>query len=138
MPEKSAARKKMTPAEQRELDVQIGFIEGIVRRDPGYVDALQILGDHYTKRGRFVEGLQVDERLAKLDPHNALVFYNLACSYSLTDQFDQAVAALKKSFSLGYRDFKWLAKDPDLRKLRKQLAYQEIAEIVRQIKEREG
>lgn len=138
MPEKSTARKKMTPAEQRELDVQIGFIEGIVRRDPGYVDALQILGDHYTKRGRFVEGLQVDERLAKLDPHNALVFYNLACSYSLTDQFDQAVAALKQSFTLGYRDFKWLAKDPDLRKLRKQPAYQEISELVRGLKDREG
>ena len=138
MPEKSSTRKKMTPAEQRELDVQIGFIEGIVRRDPGYVDALQILGDHYTRRGRYVEGLQVDERLAKLDPDNALVFYNLACSYSLTDQFDGAVAALKKAFALGYRDFKWLAKDPDLRKLRKQPAYQEIAEIVRQIKDREA
>ncbi len=64
MPVKSSARKKMTPAERRDLDVRIDFVEGIVRRDPGYVDALQLLGDHYTQRGRYNEGLQVDERLA--------------------------------------------------------------------------
>ena len=67
-------------------------MEGIVRRDPDYVDALQLLGDHYTQRGRFPEGLKVDERLARLEPRNPLVFYNLACSYSLTEQFDRAVA----------------------------------------------
>ena len=60
-------------------------MEGLVRRDPNYVDALQMLGDHYTQRGRYPEGLKVDERLARLEPRNALVFYNLACSYSLTD-----------------------------------------------------
>ncbi len=72
-------------------------MEGIVRRDPNYVDALQLLGDDYTQRGRFPEGLQVDESLATIEPENSLVFYNLACSYSLTGQFDRAVAAPGKS-----------------------------------------
>ena len=124
----------MTPAEQRDLDVQIESIEGIVRRDPGYVDALQLLGDHYTRRGRFVEGLQVDEHLSRLAPDSPLVFYNLACSYSLTDQFDRAAEALEKALSLGYCDFNWLAKDPDLRKLRKHPVYQRIEARVRQMK----
>lgn len=134
MPQKSGTKKKISRAEERELDVQIGFVEGIVRRDPAYVDALQLLGDNYTKRGRYNEGLEVDERLAKLEPKNALVFYNLACSYSLTDQFERAVKALKRAFKLGYRDFQWLARDPDLRKLRKHPSYQDIADTVRQIK----
>ena len=137
MPPKSTTRKKLSRSLQRDLDTRIEFMEGIVRRDPTYVDALQLLGDDYTQRGRFPEGLQVDERLAKLDPHNALVFYNLACSYSLTEQFDQAVAALKQAFKLGYRDFNWLAKDPDLRKLRKHSSYEAIAEVMRQIKANE-
>ncbi|MCU0783077.1 MAG: hypothetical protein MUF81_03330 [Verrucomicrobia bacterium] len=124
----------MTPAEQRDLDVRIGFIEGLVRRDPGYVDALQLLGDHYTQRGRFVEGLQVDERLAHLEPGSPLVFYNLACSYALTDQFDRAAETLEKALSLGYHDFNWLAKDPDLRKLRKHPLYQRIEDRIRQMK----
>lgn len=134
MPEKDNKRKKMTPADRRDLDVRIGFIEGIVRRDPAYVDALQLLGDHYTERGRYDEGLEVDERLARLDPKNALVFYNLACSYSLTDQFDRAAAALKRAFELGYRDFNWLARDPDLRKLRKHPIYEELTEVIRRFK----
>jgi tetratricopeptide (TPR) repeat protein len=134
MPVKSSARKKPSPASQRELDTKIEFMEGLVRRDPDYVDALQLLGDHYTQRGRYHEGLKVDERLARLDSENALVFYNLACSYSLTDQFERAALALVKALSLGYRDFAWLAKDPDLKKFRQQPAYDQIKDQIRRMK----
>jgi len=134
MPAKSNATKKTDRATQRDLDTKIQFMEGLVRRDPEYVDALQILGDHYTQRGRFPEGLTVDEKLAHLEPQNPLVFYNLACSYSLTDKFDRAVAALNRALELGYRDFKWLAKDPDLKKLRAQPAFEELKEKIKQLK----
>lgn len=134
MPVKRSARNKLTPSETRDLDLRIEFIEGLVRRDPGYVDALQLLGDQYTQRGRYIEGLQVDERLARLEPHSPLVFYNLACSYSLTEQFERAAEALEKALTLGYRDFAWLAKDPDLRKLRKHELYQRIEAKIQQLK----
>jgi tetratricopeptide (TPR) repeat protein len=128
----------MTRSEQRDLDTKIDFIEGIIRRDPNYVDALQILGDHYTQRGRFVEGLKVDERLARLEPQNPLVFYNLACSYSLTDEFDRAALALEKALLLGYRDFAWLTKDPDLKKLRSQPVFDDIKAKIRQLKSKKS
>jgi tetratricopeptide (TPR) repeat protein len=134
MPAKTNAPKKTNRATQRDLDTKIQFMEGLVRRDPDYVDALQILGDHYTQRGRFPEGLTVDERLANLEPQNPLVFYNLACSYSLTDKFDRAVAALTRALDLGYRDFKWLAKDPDLKKLRAHQAFDELKAKIRELK----
>ena len=134
MPDKSSAQKKLSRTEQRELDTKIEFMEGLVRRDPDYVDALQLLGDHYTERGRFTEGLHVDERLARLEPANPLVFYNLACSYSLTDEFDRAMFALGHAIALGYRDFKWLAKDPDLKKLRAQPAFAELKAKIRQLR----
>jgi tetratricopeptide (TPR) repeat protein len=130
MQAKNGVRKK-TRANQRELDVKISFMEGLVRRDPAYVDALQLLGDHYTQRGRFVEGLNVDERLARLEPQNPVVFYNLACSYSLTDQFDRARESLEKAIRLGYKDFAWLTKDPDLKKFRLQPAYRDILKKIR-------
>jgi len=136
MPVKSSARKKMTRSEQRDLDVKIEFIEGLVRREPDYVDALQLLGDHYTQRGRYTEGLKVDERLARLRPGDALVFYNLACSYSLIGQFDRAALAVEKALTLGYRDFNWLAKDPDLEKLRQQPVYRDIEDKIRRLKVR--
>jgi tetratricopeptide (TPR) repeat protein len=113
-------------------------MEGLVRRDPAYVDALQLLGDHYTQRGRYVEGLKVDERLARLEPSNAVVFYNLACSYSLTDQFDRAALALEHALNLGYSDFAWLTKDPDLKKFRAQPQYREIRAKIRRLKAKIG
>lgn len=126
MPKKSSFRKKLTRHEQRDLDIEITFMEGVVQRDPGYVEALQILGDDYTRRGRFDDGLKVDERLAQLRPDDSLVLYNLACSYSLTDQVDQALSALESALKMGYRDFKWLAEDPDLRNVRRHPLFQKI------------
>jgi tetratricopeptide (TPR) repeat protein len=134
MPAKNTAKKKLSRGEQRDLDTKIEFIEGLIRRDPNYVDALQILGDHYTQRGRIVEGLKVDERLARLEPGNPLVFYNLACSYSLSGVLEQAANALEKALQLGYRDFDWLARDPDLKPLRGHAAFDDLKAKIRQLK----
>ena len=118
----------------RDLDVEISFLEGIIRRDSDYVEALQILGDAYTRRGQFAHGLKVDEQLARLRPEDALVHYNLACSYSLTDLIEQAGSALESALRLGYRDFKWIAVDPDLRNLRRHALYRKIRAKVRELK----
>jgi tetratricopeptide (TPR) repeat protein len=135
MASKSSVSKSRSARDQtRALDIQIQFMEGVVRRDPRYVEALQLLGDNYTKRGRYSEGLNVDERLAELEPENPLVFYNLACSYSLTDQCDRAADAIEKALTLGYRDFNWMVKDPDLKKLRAHPRYKAIRETVRALK----
>lgn len=135
MPVKSSARKKKaTRQKTRELDLQIKFMEGLVRRDPEYVDALQLLGDHYTQRGRYAQSLEVDERLSRLQPDDPFVYYNLACSYSLNRQFDLAVQALEKALNLGYRDLNWIAKDPDLRQLRKHALFRRIADKLRRLK----
>ena len=126
----------MTRKETRDLDIKLEFMEGIVRRDPSYVEALQLLGDFYTQRGRFEKSMKVDESLSRLEPRNPLVFYNLACSYSLTDRLDLAAEALERALSLGYRDFRWLAKDPDLRKLRKHPLFRGIETKIRKMKVR--
>ena len=128
------AAKKLTREQQRELDIKIGFMEGVVRRDPAFVEALQVLGDDYTRRGRYVAGLKVDEQLAQLRPEDSLVQYNLACSYSLTGNFNQAAAALARALDLGYRDFKWLARDPDLAAVREHPLYKAIRDKMRRIR----
>ena len=134
MPQKSSARKKLTRRETRDLDIRIEFVEGIVRRDPNYVEALQLLGDHYTQRGKFEAGLKIDEKLSNLEPANPLVFYNLACSYSLISDLEMSSVALQKAILLGYRDFAWLAKDPDLKALRKHPLYRSIRDQIRRMK----
>ena len=133
MPKKPSARK-LSRDEKRNLDVEIGFIEGVVQKDPSYLEALQILGDDYTKRGRFDDGLKIDEQLAHLRPQDPTVLYNLACSYSLTERVAEAFNALHRALAAGYSDFKWMAQDPDLESLRKHPLYDEVRTKIKAVK----
>jgi Flp pilus assembly protein TadD len=135
MPKKnSSVRKRAARRDQRDLDIEISFMEGVVRRDPEFVDALQVLGDDYTRRGRFQDGLQIDRNLARLRPDDPLVHYNLGCSLSLTANFEEAVRAIETAIDLGYRDFHWLARDPDLKPLRETGLFKRIQDKVRLLK----
>ncbi len=135
MPEKcSSKHKPSTRKETRELEIRISFLEGLVRRDPNYVEAFQLLGDNYTQHGDYLRSLEVDEKLSQLQPKNPLVFYNLACSHALNGQLDAAASSLAKALRLGYRDFKWLAKDPDLLPLRQHPLYRSIESQIRKMK----
>jgi tetratricopeptide (TPR) repeat protein len=111
---------------KEDLRFEIAFFEGITVRDPDFVEALQILGDAYTKTGQWEKGLQIDQRLAKLCADNPLVFYNLACSYSLLNRVDEAFAALDHAIQLGYNDARWLTRDPDLDNLRRDNRFEKI------------
>ena len=126
MSEQSSSRQDLSSREKQELDVEISFLEGLAKRDPEYIEALQLLGDDYTKRGRFPEGLAVDEHLSRLLPEDSMVFYNLACSFSLTDRVDDSITALKKAVQLGYDDSKWMDEDPALNKIRSDPRFEQI------------
>lgn len=123
LPEHMPARKKNT---KEDLEFEVRFFEGLSQRDPDYVEALQILGDAYTKTGQWEKGLQIDQRLAELCPNNPLVFYNLACSYSLMSRLDEGFAALQTAVQLGYDDSRWLSRDPDLKNLRTDSRFERI------------
>ena len=126
-------QKPSRPKNKKEdVAFEIQFFEGIAHRDPDYVEALQVLGDAYTKTGQWEKGLQIDQRLAKLCPNNPLVFYNLACSYSIMNRLDEAFAALKRALKLGYNDAQWLNKDPDLKNLRGDRRFDRIRAVLTQ------
>jgi tetratricopeptide (TPR) repeat protein len=118
------ATQKKTAKEN--LEFEIRFLEGVARRDPDYVEALQILGDAYTKTGQWEKGLEIDMRLSQLCPKNPLVFYNLACSYSLMRRLDEGLDALQTAVKLGYDDARWLSRDPDLKNLRTDRRFESI------------
>ena len=134
MATKTSERRKLGRAEARSLDVEISFLEGIIRRDPQYEEALQVLGDNYAQRGRHEDGVQVDEQLARLRPEDPTVVYNLACSYALTKRFEDAFAALHRALDHGYRDFKWLSRDPDIKNLREHPRWKEVRQRIRAAK----
>jgi tetratricopeptide (TPR) repeat protein len=134
MPKEFGTRPKVSRHELRDLDIEIGFLEGLLRRDQKNVDVLQVLGDDYTRRGRFDEGLKIDEALAKLCPKDPTVYYNLACSYALTKRCEQSATTLIRAIELGYNDFKWLMRDPDLEDLHQHPVFEKVRAKIKRVK----
>lgn len=112
------------------LDFEIWFYEGVLETCPDYVEVLQTLAHCYTARGYYEKGLWIDLKLARLCPIDPIVFYNLACSYSLISELDQAFEMLKKSIKLGYDDVQHMNSDPDLRDVRADGRYNEVLELL--------
>jgi tetratricopeptide (TPR) repeat protein len=99
-------------------DFEIKFYEKLLAQNPNFVNALISLGDAYTRKGFYQEGLAVDKRLAVLRPNDPLVHYNLACSLSLVGDAKLALDELKKAVLLGYDEFEYILKDSDLENVR--------------------
>lgn len=125
--QKQSSDKTMSPAAglgvrpsptQSQLDFELDFFEGILNRNPEFLDVLRVHGNNLTLKGCYEDGLKVDCRIVELRPHDPLAHYNLACSLSLLKKVDQALRALRKAIELGYRDFRYLREDRDLEAVR--------------------
>jgi tetratricopeptide (TPR) repeat protein len=113
-----SAGKTARAPEQSQLDFELAFFDGVVQRSPDYVDVLRILGNLLTLKGRFDEGLRIDQRLVRLRPDDALAHYNLACTYALMNRADLSLRTLRRAVELGYRDFRYMREDHDLDSIR--------------------
>jgi tetratricopeptide (TPR) repeat protein len=103
---------------KKSVRLEIRFLEKLLLRVPEDIEILQALAELYTTSRRYEEGLKADQKLSQLSPADGLVWYNLGCSYALTNHLDQAFEALTKSIDLGYEDYDWMKSDPDLANLR--------------------
>lgn len=101
-----------------DCDWEIGFFKSIVDASPNYVEALAHLGHLYTRRGDYHRGLEIDKHLVRLRPDDPTVYYNLACSLSLTGQLDAALVQLQKAIERGYTDYSYMFDDEDLESVR--------------------
>ena len=122
----------MTKHSASDTAFEIGFYESVLRRDPRYVEVVEILGGLYTKAGRIADGLRMDRRLVRLQPLNATAHYNLACSLALSRRRAAALRSLRHAVSLGYSGFEWMMHDPDLESLRHHPSFVELLEQLRQ------
>lgn len=113
-------------ADESQLDFELKFFGNILQSFPDYVDVLRVTGNNLTLKGRVREGLEIDRRLVRLRPKDALAHYNLACSYSLMGRTEQALQALRKAVELGYRDFKYMSQDRDLDPIRGDPRYRQL------------
>lgn len=117
----------------KKKDFEIKFYEGLLDKRPNFFHALASLGDAYTRKGFYQEGLEVDRKLVRLKPQDPTVHYNLACSLSLVGEIDQAFEELKRAVLLGYDDFEHIKKDPDLSRLQQHHQFDQFLEKINRI-----
>jgi hypothetical protein len=101
-----------------QLDFEIDFFEAILAVEPEYVDVLRCQGELLTRKGLHARAVEVDRRLARLQPEDCVVHYNFACSLALGKQSREAIAQLRMAFEKGYEDFTYLETDSDLDNIR--------------------
>ena len=117
-PSRVAAVSLAQLAERSQLDFELDFFAGILQEVPDFVDALRAHAGNLTLKGRYEDGMAVDQKLIQLRPSDFMAFYNLACSYALLKQPDLAIKTLRRAVELGYRDFRYMREDRDLESIR--------------------
>ena len=113
-------------ASQELLEFEIRFYERLLNEHPNFPEALAALGNSYTRSGLYDKGLALDLQLIRLRPRDPFAWYNLACSYALTKRSDEALKTLNRAVELGYDDFSYLMKDPDLASVRHSPALKQL------------
>ena len=98
-PETSTRRLR----EQSQIDFELEFLGRVLEREPFFVDALRVHANNLAAKGQYGRALQIDRRLVRLVPEDAVVWYNLACSFAVLGMIEPAFSALQKSLELGYR-----------------------------------
>ena len=115
----SSGTSKRRPRDQGQLDFEIDFFGRLLDRDPYFVDALRAQANNLAAKGQHARALQLDRRLVRLTPEDAIAWYNLACSYTVLGMINPGFFALQRALEMGYAYAGRLFRDPDLKALRR-------------------
>ena len=110
--------------DEEDMDFEIRFYEGILKEKEDFFQVLSALGDLYTRRGRYADGLAVDEKMARMRPGDSIVLYNLGYSYSLVGEIEKAHDTILSAIENGYDELDHLEADADLANLLKTKKFQ--------------
>ncbi len=86
-----------------------------LRQVPEDARAHMLLAGDYGYMGRHEEAVREADLAMILRPNDANIAYNAACVFCAMGKKGEAMAALKKSVAVGWKDIVWTRRDPDLR-----------------------
>lgn len=135
MKEKALLRNNKFRKTTKRKDFEIKFYEEILKQQPDFINVLIPLGNVYTHKGFYKEGLAVDKKLTQLLPNDPIVYYNLACSLSLVGRPIESLTKLKKAVVLGYDEFSFMSQDSDLDNVRELAEFKVFSAKLKKLKE---
>jgi len=111
---------------KKHLIFRKNFYERVLKKKKDYYEVLMQLSIIYSELGQYEKAKEVDKKIVEISPYDPIAYYNLACDYSILGDVERSVKWLKYAINLGYKDFKYMEKDPDLENARKTSLYREI------------
>ncbi|HET7453548.1 MAG TPA: protein kinase [Thermoanaerobaculia bacterium] len=92
----------------------IQAMEAQVREIPEDARARILLGAYYAEDGRVDDAMREANLAMTLRPNEAMVLYNVACTFCMIKKKAEAIDALTKAWRAGFRDSDWARRDPTL------------------------
>jgi tetratricopeptide (TPR) repeat protein len=108
------------------LEFELGMYELGRELYPRNRRVLDGLVSTYSAAGRYEDALRTAGELIQAEPDNARHHYNYACGLCCLERVDEAMEYLRKAVELGFDDFEFLTRDPDLEPLRSLPAFREF------------
>ncbi|MGC8976765.1 MAG: tetratricopeptide repeat protein [Candidatus Ratteibacteria bacterium] len=111
--------------------IEKNFYEKLIKINPNFTEVFLQLSRIYDYLKENKKILKIDEKIAELLPFDPISYYNLACDYSQLGNLEKSLKNLKIAILLGFKNKKYIKKDPDLRNLRKSNKFKEIEKILK-------
>jgi non-specific serine/threonine protein kinase len=89
-------------------------LEAHLAKIPEDARARVLLSNDYGLTGRIDDATSEANLAMALRPNDALVLYNVACTFCGLGKKEDALNALRKAWENGFRDADWARRDPDL------------------------
>ncbi|HKW14602.1 MAG TPA: tetratricopeptide repeat protein, partial [Candidatus Krumholzibacteria bacterium] len=112
-----AAYRKLDVGEAKMRQVLERAIERVrtfVARHPATARAYYLGSGVLFELDQREEALQWVDRALQLEPNDAGVHYNLACTLALGGEHERAIDHVERAVELGFVGIPWMAIDPDL------------------------
>jgi len=93
---------------------------------PEDVRARILLAGEYAIDGRGEESVRHLETAVALRPTDSSVLYNAACTYGCLKRKDEALDMLRRARDVGYGNWEWAARDPDIECLHGEPEFEQI------------
>jgi len=93
---------------------QILALENHLRSVPEDPRARVLLASNYASSGRREDATREANLAVALRPNDAIVLYNLACTFCMMEKKPEALDAIRKAWNAGFKDSDWARRDPDL------------------------
>lgn len=121
----------MGKSQEKKVFFEKQFYEKLAKLNPDFLEVFMQLSKIYLLSKNYKKVLKVDRKIAEIMKFDGISYYNLACDYSVIGDIEKSFKYLKIAILLGFKNKKYILKDPDLENLRKSKKFKAVCKMLK-------